>query len=77
MTLPKKKYEVYLVGTGHGCFNKNYSRHLMGETWAVSKKKAVSNIHYRIHKSGEELPGTLEDSYGMGYVVYTLEAEEV
>lgn len=72
----KRHYEVYLVGHGHGCYAKNYCKYFMGDTWAVSKKQAVNNIRYRIHKEGQELPGELGDAEGMGYVEYVLEAEE-
>ena len=77
MSPRKRHYEVYLVGHGHGCYARNYAKHFMGETWATSKAKAVNNIRYRIHQSGEELPGGLGDSEGMGYVEYVLEAEEI
>ena len=71
----KHKYNVYLVGRGHGCYAAEVKRTFMGETWAVSEKKAASNIHYRIRQNGEKLPEDYSDSSGQGYVVWTLEAE--
>ena len=71
----KHKYNVYLVGRGHGCYAAEVKRTFMGETWAVSEKKAASNVHYRIRQNGETLPEDYSDSSGQGYVVWTLEAE--
>ncbi len=71
----KHKYNVYLVGRGHGCYAAEVKRTFMGETWAVSEKKAASNVHYRIRQNGEKLPEDYSDSSGQGYVVWTLEAE--
>ena len=71
----KHKYNVYLVGRGHGCYAAEVKRTFMGETWAVSEKKAASNVHYRIRQNGEKLPEDYSDSAGQGYVVWTLEAE--
>lgn len=76
MTQPKRKFKVYLVGKGNGCYTQQYSKGFMGETWATSKAKAVNNIHYRIMQNGEELPLTQYDSMGYGYVEYVLMAEE-
>lgn len=77
MEQSKHKYNVYLVGCGHGCYADEIRKTFMGETWAVSKKKAASNIHYRLRQSGEKLPEDYSDSSGSGYVVWTLEAEQV
>lgn len=71
----KHKYNVYLVGRGHGCYAAEVKRTFMGETWAVSEKKAASIVHYRIRQNGEKLPEDYSDSSGQGYVVWTLEAE--
>jgi hypothetical protein len=76
MAATKKKYRVYLLGKGNGCYAHEYSKDFMGETWAVSKKQATSNIHYRIRKNHEELPQPLYDSMGYGFVEYVLVAEE-
>lgn len=73
----KRKYAVYLLGKGNGCYARQYCKEFMGETWASSKSKAVNNIHYRIRQNGEELPPTQFDSMGYGCVEYVLVAEEV
>lgn len=73
----KQKFKVYLVGKGHGCYASEYWREDLGETWATSREKAISNIRYRLRQKGELLPDDLEDSMGMGYVHYELEAEAV
>lgn len=74
MATEKRKYEVYLVGHGTGCYASEYYREALGETWAVSAEKAISNIKYRLRQKGELLPDDLGDSEGMGFVHYTLEA---
>ena len=77
MEQKKSKYHVYLVGHGHGCYASEYYRESLGETWAVSPSKAVSNIRYRLRHAGELLPDDLGDSEGMGFVHYELEAVAV
>lgn len=79
MMRQKNKYRVYLVGRGRGCYATKQAakRVLMGETWAVSKAQATSNIHYRMHQNGEEIPEDYGDSLGQGCVCWTLEAERV
>lgn len=77
MEQQKRKYAVYLLGKGNGCYAHQYCKEFMGETWATSKKKAVNNVHYRIRQNGEELPPTQYDSMGYGFVEYVLVAEEV
>ena len=74
MATEKRKYEVYLVGRGTGCYASEYYRESLGETWASSAAKAISNIRYRLRQKGELLPDDLGDSEGMGLVHYTLEA---
>ena len=74
MATEKRKYEVYLVGRGTGCYASEYYREALGETWAVSAEKAISNIRYRLRQKGELLPDDLGDSEGMGFVHYELEA---
>lgn len=74
MATEKRKYEVYLVGHGTGCYASEYYREALGETWAVSAEKAISNIRYRLRQKGELLPDDLGDSEDMGFVHYTLEA---
>lgn len=77
MEQKKSKYHVYLVGHGHGCYASEYYRESLGETWAVSPSKAISNIRYRLRQAGELLPDDLGDSEGMGFVHYELEAVAV
>ena len=74
MATEKRIYEVYLVGHGTGCYASEYYREALGETWAVSAEKAISNIRYRLRQKGELLPDDLGDSEGMGFVHYELEA---
>ena len=74
MATEKRKYEVYLVGHGTGCYASEYYREALGETWAPSAAKAISNIRYRLRQKEELLPDDLGDSEGMGFVHYTLEA---
>lgn len=74
MATEKRKYEVYLVGHGTGCYASEYYREALGSTWAPSAAKAISNIKYRLRQKGELLPDDLGDSEGMGFVHYTLEA---
>lgn len=70
----KQRYEVYLVGHGHGCYAETYSKDVIGQTWATSPAKAIANIKYRLRQKGQYLPDDLGDSEGMGYVHYELEA---
>ena len=74
MATEKRKYEVYLVGHGTDCYASEYYREALGETWAPSAAKAISNIKYRLRQKGELLPDDLGDSEGMGFVHYELEA---
>ena len=73
----KQKFKVYLVGKGHGCYASEYWREELGETWATSKEKAISNIRYRLRQKGELLPDDLGDSEGRGYVTWVFEAVTV
>lgn len=70
----RRMFKVYLVGHGTGCYAKEYRREFMGQTCAVSAGRAISNIMYRLRQNGEYLPDDIEDSMGMGYVHYELEA---
>ena len=74
MANAKHKFTVYLVGHGTGCYASEYYREALGETWATSAAKAISNIRYRLRQKGELLPDDLGDSEGMGFVHYELEA---
>lgn len=73
----KQKFKVYLVGRGTGYYASEYWREDLGETWATSKEKAISNIRYRLRQAGELLPDDLGDSEDMGFVHYELEAVAV
>ena len=71
----KYKYNVYRVGTGYGCFARNYRRDFIGSTWAVSDKRACSQVRYReSQKYNFNLLEPLYDSLDMGYVTFRLEA---
>lgn len=77
METNKRKFTVYLVGHGSGCYASEYYKEVLGETWAVSPEKAIANIRYRLRQKGELLPDDLGDSEGMGFVHYELEAVAV
>lgn len=74
----KQKYDVYLIGTGTGCYAKNYAKHFLGSTYAVSPEQACNNVRYRQRTNGAPNGGysywTLDDSYDMGYVEYEYKA---
>lgn len=72
--MQKSKYRVYLVGRGSGCFARDYCKELIGETWATSPKQAVNNVSWREGLIKREV---VEDSAGLGTLIYTLEAEAV
>lgn len=69
----KRKYQVFWVGTGYGCYAKEYCKELLGETWAVSEKQAVNNIHFR---TGYPFCDVLGDCLGEGHVDFELKAVE-
>lgn len=73
----RRTFKVYLVGRGSGCYAKEYRREFMGSTLAVTPAQAINNIMYRLRQNGEYLPDDIEDSMGMGYVHYELEAVAV
>lgn len=69
------KYHVYRVGTGYGCFAKDYRRDFLGTTWAVSEKQACNRIRYRVlHQNHFDVVSTMYDSDDQGYVKWHLEA---
>lgn len=76
METKKRKFNVYLVGLGEGCYAKELHKEFIGETWAISDKQAINNIHHRLRQTGETLPDIQVDSMGMGYVTYVLRAEK-
>ncbi len=73
----KRLFKVYLVGHGEGCYAKEYRREEIGQTFATSPAKAVSNIKFRLRQKGEYIPEDQYDSAGLGYVYYSLEAVAV
>lgn len=77
----KKHYKVYYVGEGSGCYAKDYKRVFLGDTWAISEKQACNNVRFR-HRdkqcpNGGNSISYLDDSQGLGYVIYKYEAIEV
>lgn len=81
MTKPKKHYEVYYVGTGSGCYAKEYQKTYLGDVWAVSEKQACSFVRYRYRDgnmpNGGYSTGTLGDIFDEGEVLFTYKAIEV
>jgi hypothetical protein len=43
---PKKKYDVFFVREGHGCYAS--TRKYIGSTWASSPEQASNNVRYRV-----------------------------
>lgn len=81
MKRPKKHYKVYVVGTGEGCYAKDYCREYAGETYAVSEKQACNNVRYQ-HRNNKNPNGgyatsVIEDAYEEGSVLFTYEAVEI
>ncbi len=72
----KKKYSVFIVGIGHGCYAKEFYKKFVGDTYATSANKAVSNVRYRMLRDGMYIPNDLGDIHEQGYVHYELVAEE-
>lgn len=69
----KKKFDVYYVGSGYGCYAEDYSKEYVGSTWAVSSKQACNNLAYRTGRH----PEFVEDWYGEGWISFDYEAVEV
>ena len=72
----KKKYTVFILGVGYGCYAKDFCKNFVGYTWATSVNKAVSNVRYRMRQEGKYIPNDLGDIYERGYVHFELVAEE-
>ena len=71
----KKHYHVYRVGTGHGCFARNYRRDFVGSTWAVSEAQACNQVRYRaLQRNNFNILAPIYDSHDLGYVTFKLEA---
>lgn len=71
MKKQKIKFEVYWIGTGYGCYAKDYCREFLGETWAVSEAQAINNIR---HRTGFPRYDFLGDAYDEGHVDFELKA---
>lgn len=76
-----RKYKVYLVGTGNGCYADDYAREFLGEVWARSEKEACSRVRYR-HRDDDAPNGgysdwVLGDRFEEGIVHFHYEAELV
>ena len=54
MEREKFKYEVYVDRVTHTYLGTSRKTNLLGETWAVSAKKAISNIKYRLKLSSKK-----------------------
>lgn len=74
MKKPRQKYDVYLVGTGYGCYATNYRKVFLGSTFAVSEAQACNNVRHRCggYSASEfDIGDYLEE----GYVEYNYKAE--
>jgi hypothetical protein len=78
---PYKLWDVFIVGTGHGCYAKDYSREFVGQTRAVSAAQACNNVRFQTrdkqYPNGGYSSWELGDSEDQGYVVFKYEAVEV
>lgn len=59
-----KKYDVYIVGTGSGCYAENYSRQYVGSTIARTAKQACNNVRYRTPNKANPHGGNSEHVLG-------------
>lgn len=74
MKKPRQKYNVYLIGTGHGCYAEDYRRVFLGSTFAVSEAQACNNVRHRCggySASSFDIGDYLEE----GFVSYSYKAE--
>lgn len=60
----KKHYNVYYVGKGFGCYAKDYCKVFLGDTWAVSEKKACSQVRWRYRNKNNPNGGYSTDILG-------------
>ena len=75
MEQTKRKYNVYRIGTGYGCYARDYRRDFVGSTWAVSDKRACNQVRYRALKNDRfDLVAPMYDSRDEGMVKFHLEA---
>lgn len=79
MNKPRQKYNVYLIGTGHGCYAKDYQKIFLGTTFAASEAQACNNVRYRMRDDKNPNGGysiwSLDDRADEGYVLYSYKAE--
>lgn len=75
----KRQYNVYLVGHGLGCYEDR--KVFAGTTWAVSPKKAASNVRFRCRDQHNPNGGCAEwvqgDILEEGFIRYEWVAEPV
>lgn len=75
MSTPKKKYYVYRIGIGWGCYTRNYKSDYIATTWAVSEKQACNYVRYKYKKEHKcDLEEPYGDAMGMGGVKFSLKA---
>jgi len=78
MAQTKRKFYVYRVGEGTGCYARNYKVDFIGSTWAVSAKQACNLVRYRVLKNENwDVTLPLYDSGDLGSVNFHLDAYEV
>lgn len=78
MAQEKRKYYVYRVGEGTGCYARNYKVDYVGSAWAVSAKQACNFVRYRVLRDEHwDLTLPLHDSGELGSVEFHLTAFEV
>ena len=79
MKKPRQKYNVYLIGTGHGCYAEDYQKIFLGSTFAVSEAQACNNVRHRMRDDQNPNGGysrwSLGDCADEGYVSYSDKAE--
>lgn len=74
----KRKYYVYRVGEGTGCYARNYKVDYIGSAWAVSPQQACNFVRFRVLKEENwDVTLPLYDSGDMGSVKFHLAAYEV
>ena len=77
MTQVKRKFHVYRVGEGTGCYARNYKVDFIGSTWAVSSKQACNLVRYRVlKKENWDVTLPLYDFGDLGSVEFHLTAYE-
>ena len=77
----KKHYNVYYVGKGNGCYAEDYCKVFLRDTWAVSEKKACSQVRWSYKSKNNPNGGysinILGDRLEEGFVTFTYKAELV